>query len=770
MPTMADLDPVIATEPARSPDVTTADKDPITQVHTAMEIDSKSDPKSSRYEHKVRACFRPLRNGKQESKKTNNLDIIMAVKGLATALLTIEDLRFTNDTDYFDELTNFPDSESGFKDYFDAGEATTNGSVNIYFTVKTAWTFSQMKSDAAVWEYLNKHNIFVFYQSFAKVHEMSEIGVMLLKHPKVTNRPMYIKKLTENMQELIDHDDENKFTDIKYHEELDLTSTVVPQFEIYHRVVRHKHDGKEIEADTLQVVTTKDNATWLKALLLTVTKNGDWVSGMFLPFQWRRQESQVFFDMLETHNMWLHNVSIMPIAGISQEVMHGKRVNSTTDTQQILSVYDTLLNLPGTLKESKTLIWCIEPTRDTDRIGKWFLVQHKEHFPLVCEFIDEELPTLCMDTAEFQAQRLQTFRIPRRMTQNQYKVQSDNTTAHLERMRSFMQVEPATDYRKSAKHASTQRRQITQIKTNRQALDTNFPKIPGSNPWSQTKNNNSGSTQSSIKEMTTDQFRSNVQKQMEDLTQKLETRILKKIQDSTQQPSVSETSTDVIENVTNTVAERIRKEFMGQQNASASITHRLAKMETSIKQQSLDIKKIAELQQQQQDNFTTHQEEMQNNLTTVSNMLTQLSNQAKEQATSLSQTTTSLTYQIKEQSTSVKELFDTVKMLTKNLPQPPGPEKKKSRMRSPPTSAPGTPVHNIQAQTIQIGAGNNYYAALSEPEGTKEHYEQDHNMNQQPKDYNVSMEVAAPLNQGLHEEHQELTKAMDEDGNNGGSL
>ena len=94
------------------------------------------------------------------------------------------------------------------------------------------------------------------------------------------------------MQEYLEDKNAEKFDNIQFNDELDKDWNDVPEFDVFHCIVHHQHmieqGFEEIESNVLQMSKRKEDAPWLKALLMQVThEDGQNTTqlGWFVPFQ-----------------------------------------------------------------------------------------------------------------------------------------------------------------------------------------------------------------------------------------------------------------------------------------------------------------------------------------------------------------------------------------------------------------------------------------------------------------------------------------------------
>jgi hypothetical protein len=735
-----------------------------TKLDVSTLLDSSQDEKSERFDLRIRACFCPRSNARGKSTKeknaANNIDITTAVKGLCNALLSLQNIEIYNKDKVktFGTINNFPQCEESFDSHFETGKPNNNGSIDVYFVIRSKWKFTRIKNDSGIWHYLSSHNIFLHPQSFAKVEDMSEIGFLVGKHPKVTHQSNLIATITATLQSFIDEENPAKFEKLQYSEELDLTRTDVPQFEIYHRTIRHKHkeDGNEsmttIETEALQITTTRIDAPWLKALLVIVTSKQENMvpTGYFIPFQWRRQESTSFFNAIAMHNKWLHNISILPICGVPLAVMMGKRSDAMDENESNLTVMETFKALKGEEEESdRNIIFAVEQTSDTERIGKWFLVQRKEDFDFVSRTIDEELPAMCTDVPSFKEQKLETFRCPRRMIQNQYQSHAqaiENKETSI--LNAFMTLgsEPE-QHLKPATHATHSKRKTTQVKVNRQVMSATIAQIPKTNAWltpAEQQNKQGKKTsdkQAPITTVTQEEVTSQIASQWANtrvqLEEKLKTEltqtILKELEAKGSSQSTQATESmepSQLSDLTASVTDRLRKDMIGEKNFKDGTASRLQKLEMSLKNQAIQMEELMTKLTAQQATMSDHRIEIQQHLESVTENIDKVSMSQTALGDLLHKSNEKLNTQISDTTKNVEKMASAVSRLLerqeneKTLPSTPAhttakrlrklsPEKATKLTMTSPLPAP--PARAKSPSANQDPMSGNYYRSLAPP-------------------------------------------------------
>jgi hypothetical protein len=174
-PTMAEPPSPKTTHTTQATAATTEIMDIDDIPHPPVQKDMISADKPAIFEHRIRACFRPRTStsGRNRHNQRQNLDITTAVKGLTTALLSLGKTTIKDGDNNIASIDHFPATEAAFEAVFEMGEPAPNGSIDIYFAINSTWSFGKIKSDNAIWKYLTEQHIYLFPQSFAKVHELS---------------------------------------------------------------------------------------------------------------------------------------------------------------------------------------------------------------------------------------------------------------------------------------------------------------------------------------------------------------------------------------------------------------------------------------------------------------------------------------------------------------------------------------------------------------------------------------------------------------------
>jgi adenine specific DNA methylase Mod len=87
-------------------------------------------------------------------------------------------------------------------------------------------------------------------------------------------------------------------------QEFDTSNKEVPNFEVYTTTIKHSfiEPGKEkqnIVSEAIKIVTSKETSEWLTTILVEATSESKWTTGIFVPFNWKRRESQTMFHLLD---------------------------------------------------------------------------------------------------------------------------------------------------------------------------------------------------------------------------------------------------------------------------------------------------------------------------------------------------------------------------------------------------------------------------------------------------------------------------------------
>ena len=189
--------------------------------------------------------------------------------------------------------------------------------------------------------------------------------------------------------------------------------------------IRHEYAGEFVAAKVLQVSTSQDDAEWTRAALINMTGKSTEPHkyGVFIPYQWRKANPKLFYQMLTTHNAWINNTQTLAICGVTADVMNGKRELAKMESHRNKTVKESLLELKGQAEHHPKipLIFAVERTLETENFGKYFVVYHKGNRKEVYDVLDNQLPAWCNETKLFETQKFQKFPIPRRMIQDKFQ-------------------------------------------------------------------------------------------------------------------------------------------------------------------------------------------------------------------------------------------------------------------------------------------------------------------------------------------------------------
>ena len=223
---------------------------------------------------------------------------------------------------------------------------------------------------------------------------------------------------------------------------------------------------------------------------MEATSESKWTTGIFVPFNWKRRESQMMFNLLDSHNTWLHSVKQVPILGIHPEVMHSKRDLAPVGKDQQLTISKTLTTLSGDDPDHPEIpvVWAIEEALDTETTGKWFFVYHQQFEARLFKIIDDSLTKLCQQVSVFQHKRIIKFPNPRRAVKSRYQAHAKNFLQIATSTKLLFSNNEQAPTRQLKAPPRTQRRGHTpQIFLNRKILDPQTAaKLPTPQPWRST--------------------------------------------------------------------------------------------------------------------------------------------------------------------------------------------------------------------------------------------------------------------------------------------
>jgi hypothetical protein len=358
---MASVDTDDSGDPGIPTPTTTSHEDP-------MDDDSHEGEKNP-YKSALRVEF-AIKKSNDNNKKSFNADFNM--RSLVEAILkTTTDIIFKTKTgdDSFKNLDDFPKGDA-FKLFFPmiSIDSTPQGPEKVvaemFVESPTAIDFYKTK-EGTLYTYLDKNWIWITEHRYdtlaiAKIGWIGQISTTLaLKQDYEITLQERILKHEKNMREMGST------------EPIEPT----PRFEIWPRTLRgSKVDGtgKARETRAYEVSCEAIHAATLRAKLMDSQSDEHFEAreGLFIVHGLMKSERTLHDANIDSQNEYLNGLKKIEISGITREAM-----DIPFDSLGGLSVRDYLL-YDGSEDPNGSTFLTIEPTRETDENGKWFLL-HK---------------------------------------------------------------------------------------------------------------------------------------------------------------------------------------------------------------------------------------------------------------------------------------------------------------------------------------------------------------------------------------------------------
>ena len=249
--------------------------------------------------------------------------------------------------------------------------------VVVHMTLLTSLHVNQLKYTEKVKEYIFQNNIWLKPDMFQTKVESSP-GVLIMVHPKLTNRLQLTEDIKNIMQKaaktlnLHSTTDDQKLTDIS-------TSTGdvykhVPQFYLELSVKKWGN----LRVEVIRINCAKDDAEYIKYLLSSSGEQGSLQKCVFLPEGLHLMEGkELVYNMLQEHDQFIREVTGVPIRGITYNDLSSV-VPKTSKT-----IKDIIMNIPGVIS--------IEKTRDRAFAEKLMVITKKSTEQSVVEKLSQKM-------------------------------------------------------------------------------------------------------------------------------------------------------------------------------------------------------------------------------------------------------------------------------------------------------------------------------------------------------------------------------------------
>ncbi len=372
---------------------------------------------------------------KQEAVKTFKAHT--AVTELFTALLEVKELSvlLAGRNDKVEAIRSMADLMSKPLDQYYEIEPFKQ-KVNVYFTIQTSSSLADIKNTYQVRSLLESADIYLHPIEIAKEKDTTNIGFIFFVHQEATFIPDYEARTKKTWEELTKLTKEDLNQKIKKYSNRDTVDTTkpFPQLSLKRRPVKHSWLNpvtklkEHIVTTGLHVTTRKEDAEWLKQVLLVVTRDNMRNMGYFSPWTAAKVSPDSIWKLCKAQETWQNNTGSIAIAGIHPEIMHALRIDAPTDEEKQLSPFTTMLNLAGG-SEAKPKILCIEESRKSANKGVWLIVAAKCYFEFLYNWFDCNLEKICLETTKHKKEefKLETFNRARRMDEKAFQKPDKDT-------------------------------------------------------------------------------------------------------------------------------------------------------------------------------------------------------------------------------------------------------------------------------------------------------------------------------------------------------
>jgi hypothetical protein len=350
------------------PPTSTSHDDPMDDAHEGKKI---------KFERSLRAEI-TITRGKRDTPflaKPNVRSLVDAISQTNPGIT----FKIKDGDDTFKNIDDFPKGDK-FQHFFpmttidSTPQAPQKVSVEICVESTTVIDFYK-RTEGKLYNYLDQNKIWITEHHFRtlkteKIGFLSNIStVWALQKNAESNLIQQIDKHEDHMREM---------------GSTELTEPT-PRFELWPRNVKgSKVEGSKrpLEARCYEVTCEAIHANTLRAKL-TDSQPKEARHGIFIQHSVRVTEKKLHDAIINSHNHYLDNLRKIEILGISREGMDS--VNANTGDSGKSSLRDLLMRLHDEDSNEPSL-QSIEPTKDTDETGKWYLTckADKEKLNLEC--------------------------------------------------------------------------------------------------------------------------------------------------------------------------------------------------------------------------------------------------------------------------------------------------------------------------------------------------------------------------------------------------
>ena len=249
--------------------------------------------------------------------------------------------------------------------------------VVVYMTLLTSIHVNQLKYTEKIKEHIFQNNIWLKPDRFQTKVESSP-GVMIMVHPKLTNRLQLTEDLKLLMQRTAKSLNLRSTKEDKEHSDISKRNgdvyRQVPQFYLELSVKKWGN----LRVEVIRINCAKDDAEYIKYLLSSSGEQGSLQKAVFLPEGLHLMEGkELVYNMLQEHDQFTREVTGVPISGITYKDL------SSVVPKNSKTIKEIIMNIPGVIS--------IEQTRDRAVAGNLMVITKKSAEQSVVEKLSQKM-------------------------------------------------------------------------------------------------------------------------------------------------------------------------------------------------------------------------------------------------------------------------------------------------------------------------------------------------------------------------------------------
>ncbi len=249
--------------------------------------------------------------------------------------------------------------------------------VTIYCIVDSAFPINRIKFTNPFRSFLTEENIWI-KTDYYSTKVISSPGFFTLKHPRITNKGDFVQQVTDTLNSIIIHKQEQVVQEwySKYGSTDTEQSTLVPKF----HVETNLRKWRKNQAEVLSVHCSSEDAQYMKYLLVEAGSQGKLDTGLFVPSGIHLLEGkEALHNLLVEQADFISKVTSIQLDGIAYKEMFNQN-------KDLVTIKDILLQGPG--------VKAIEKTHQTQYKGQWLVVVQKNNVSSLLKYITKNLSSL----------------------------------------------------------------------------------------------------------------------------------------------------------------------------------------------------------------------------------------------------------------------------------------------------------------------------------------------------------------------------------------